>query len=437
MMDELKKNVTTEIEILREISSYVRRQDYASGEDKKLLDGAISSLTNSMKLINNAIPQLVKEISISQRLPVSSQQDIKTIPSLETISFKRVESNVEVILNSQDRDKFLKELSISETFVKRLKKQEARDIEKYEEFKASRGYLKLSNRLFFEKAKDLIKRGHFKSLSVELQRANLDILFESYVAMIFFSILLSIIVSFVLVIILIFVNVNLSWPIVSLYDGSYLLRLAEIFWIPIAAPILTFLVLYYYPSTEKSSIGKKIDQELPFAVIHMSAISGSGIEPSEIFRIIGLSKEYPTLRREVRKVLNQINLYGYDLVTSLNNAARSAPSQRLAELFSGLSVTITSGASLPDFFSKRAESLLISYRLEREKYTNVAETFMDIYISLVIAAPMILLLLLIIISISGVESGFSTSQLGIVVVGIVSLLNILFLGFLYIRQPSY
>ena len=202
-------------------------------------------------------------------------------------------------------------------------------------------------------------------------------------------------------------------------------------------PVFVGVGLYAYPSLEKSSLGKKIDQELPFAVIHMGAIAGSGISPNELFKIIGMSKDYPNLRKELRKVLNLINLYGYDLVTALSNASKTSPSTKLAELFSGLATTIHSGGELKEYFEKRGETLLLGYRLEREKYSKVAETFMDIYISVIIAAPMILMLLLIMISVSGISVGFSQFQLTLFIILILALLNILFLGFLHIRQPTY
>ncbi|MBU1988622.1 MAG: type II secretion system F family protein, partial [Nanoarchaeota archaeon] len=268
-------------------------------------------------------------------------------------------------------------------------------------------------------------------------KANIDVLFESYVAMIYLSVFLSAIISVFVMISLLFFDVSFVWPFFEFRTGEYLIRLSKIFWIPLAIPLLVFLGLYFYPSTEKKSIGKRIDQELPFAVIHMSAISGSGIEPSEIFRIIGLSKEYPYLRREIRKILNQINLYGYDLTTALNNSSKTAPSEKLSELLSGLSTTITSGANLSEFFEKRAESLLLSYRLERQKYTKLVETFLDIYISIVIAAPMIFLLLLIMMTISGINIGLGPFQISLLAVFIISLLNAVFLVFLQIRQPSY
>jgi flagellar protein FlaJ len=288
--------------------------------------------------------------------------------------------------------------------------------------------------MFLNTSTKLIKKGYFSMLPVELKKSNLDILFESYVAMMLFSVMLSFFASIIILIFFLFFNFSLTWPIITLYNGSILTRFFELLLIPIVLPIIVFFALYFYPSAEKSSISKKIDEELPFAVIHMSSISGSGIEPTEIFRIIGLSKEYPSLRKEIRKVLNQINIYGYDLVTALNNVSKSTSNPHLSELFGGLSTTINSGGSLSEFFQKRADSLLTSYKLEKEKSIKTAETFMDIYISVVIAAPMILMLMLVMITISGIQTPFSPFQLTMMTIGGVALVNVLFLGFLQMKQ---
>jgi len=433
VIEELERNIDAEIAMLREISSYMKKLARAAEQDKKLLEGAVKSLKASMRVINKSIPIMLRDISLTNKLP---HRGMKKSVKFENVKFKGVGSEVEVVLNQEDKEKFLKELSISESFVKKLKKESA-DKEEFTEFKASRGYLKLANKYFMDRADKWIKKGYFKSLSLGLRKANVDVLFKSYVAMIFMTVVFSVVFAILLTVFLLFVDASFVWPFFSLYDGSYLARIGRIFWIPLVIPVLTFFALYYYPSTEKKSLGKKINQELPFAVIHMSAISGSGIEPSEIFKIIGLSKEYPYLRKEIRKVLNQINLYGYDLVTALNNASKISPSEKLAELFSGLSTTITSGSSLKDFFEKRSGSLLLSYRLEREKYTKLVETFLDIYISIVVAAPMIFLLLLILMTVSGIGVGFTSVQLSVISVFSIALLNVAFLVFLQIKQPSY
>lgn len=434
MIEELRKNIDMQIEILREISTYSRRAESTNPNEAKILEGVIDSLKNRMKLINNSVPQILVNVSISPRLPGRGNET-----KLEKIQYTGPENEMQVTLVKQDRDKFFEELSISESLIKKIKGKTFYDKggDKSEEFKAARGYVKMSNRFFLNTATDMIKKGYFRSLSGEINKSNMDILFEAYVAVTLFTTALSIIAGALLLLFFTYFNLGITWPMISLYGGSHLVRFFKLIWIPIFIPIITLFTMYYYPSTEKNTIAKKVDQELPFAVIHMSAISGSGIEPLEIFKIIATSNEYPNLRKEIRKVLNQINLYGYDLVTALNNVIKSTSSPKLAELFAGLSTTINSGGSLNEFFQKRAESLLIDYRLEREKYTKVAETFMDIYISVVIAAPMILMLLLIMISISGFSLPFAPNQMTLIIVLIIGLINIVFIGVLHVKQPTY
>ncbi len=437
MIDEIRKNVDTEIEILREISNYTRAKEKATPQENVLLDNAINSSVESMRLINNSIPFLVKEISLIKELPSTSARPKKMSQSLEKVTYVKNGKTGTVLLPKAARESFLKELVISESLLKRMKKEDSTKKELLPEYRAPRGYLKLANRAFLKRATDMVKQKKFGSLARELKRSNLDMLLESYIAMMFFTSLLSVFVGIAVMIVFMFFNVSPLYPFFSLYEGSLLLRLLKIFWIPIVIPLATFGIVYSYPSAEKRSIEKRINQELPFAVIHMSAISGSGIAPSEIFRIIGLSREYPTLRKEVRKILNQINLYGYDLITALQNAAESSPSQKLSELFLGVAASITSGTNLNDFFEKRAETLMISYRLERENYTKIAETFMDIYISVVIAAPMIMMLLLIILSFTKTDMGLTTDQISGLIVIVVAMLNAFFLGFLQVKQPVY
>jgi flagellar protein FlaJ len=431
MIETLKRNIETEIEILREISIYQNQIDLARPNEKYLIDKTIRSLGNSLKIINNSIPEILKDISGVKKLNPS-----KSVGNLENIRISRNERKFELAISGRERDNLFKELSISEGLIKRLKKRE-KDEEEYVEFKAARGYIKLSNRFFFKLSNRLVKKGNFTSLRSEIRKANLDVLLPSYVAMIFFTSFLSIFVGIGLFMFLLFFNIGFIFPFIEIFQGDLLLRIFQTFWIPLALPIATFVFLYIYPSLEKQSIAYRIDQELPFAVIHMSAISGSGIPPTKIFKIIGTSRDYPALRKEIRKILNQVNLYGYDLVTALNELSKSTPSKRLAELLGGLSTTIHSGGSLKEFFEKRSETLMLDYRLEREKYAKSAETFMDIYISVVIAAPMILMLLLVMISVSGIGLGLTTGQVTLLIVLGLSLINIVFLGFLHFKQPTY
>ncbi len=436
MIYELKQNINTEIDILREISNYLRKMSYAAPSEQKILTNTIDSLRTSARMINNSIPAMLDDITIAQKLTPKQEAN----KNLQKIEFHRLDSRIHVVLKVEDRERFLKELSVGEDLIRKLKKKDRERKGEAEDIRSARLYLKIANRFFLKNALDLINRGYFKSLAMNLRKANVEILLSSYVALIIFSTIATFLASIFVFIFFMFFQFDFSAGYIPLsaYSGSYLLRFAYVFWIPIVLPLIGFLIIYFYPSSERDSLAKRIEQELPFAVIHMSAISSSGIEPSQIFKIIGVSTEYPTLRKEIRKVLNQINLYGYDLVTALGNVSKSTPSPKLAELFSGLAVTITSGGELSNYFEKRAESLLIGYRLDREKYTKTAETFMDIYISIVIAAPMILMVLMIMMEFSGMAGGaFAGSGKSGIIALIVGVINIIFLAILQIRQPGY
>lgn len=429
MIDLLKKGVEKEIEILREMSVLFKRIELSGPSEREMLSAGTKALEDRLRETNNSLGALIDKTGAGENAAKKEPVKIATTGKKNGPSMEK--------MGVVERGNFLRELTITESIIKKIRKKQTVKEEKVEEFKKARGYLRLANKFFLGRADGLVKKGYFRTLPDELKKSNLDILFEAYVAMMLFSAFIAFILSLLLAVFLMFFNIGLSWPIISLFDGDMMIRFLNVVYLPIVIPLIVLAVLYYYPSTERKSISNRIDEELPFAVIHMSSISGSGIEPVEIFKIIAMGRDYPFLKKELRKVLNQINIYGYDLVTALNNVSKSTSNPRLAELFAGLSTTINSGGSLSEFFSKRSETLLLNYKLDKEKSIKVAETSMDIYISVVIAAPMILMLMLVMISISGIQMGFTPYELTFMTIGGVALINIVFLAYLQTKRTLY
>src|SRR3989338_2583188 len=207
MIDELRKNVDSEIEILREISKYTRLMQGANQHEKKMLSESINSLINSMKMINNSIPDILNNISSVQKLPSKNEPGST---GLERVSYRSKGGEISVVVNSRDKERFLRELSISESLVKKLKKKGVREKATYDEFKASRGYIKLSNKFFLDSAKGFINSGKFKPLALEIKKANLDLLTEMYVSMMFFTTALSFIGGIILAIFFFFFSLTLD-----------------------------------------------------------------------------------------------------------------------------------------------------------------------------------------------------------------------------------
>jgi hypothetical protein len=296
------------------------------------------------------------------------------------------------------------------------------------------GYVKLANKLFSKSSSKLVDEKTAEVLERDLSKSNLQFTSKEYISLVALSAIVSFIVALLLIVFFLFFNIGPALPIITKSSEEIGSRLLKTFWLLFLMPIGTALIMFFYPSMEKKAKETKIDREIPFATLNMSAIAGSLIDPTNLFEIIISTKEYPMLSEQFTKLINEINVYGYDLVSVLRNSAYNSPSKKLAELYSGIATTITSGGDLSEFFDKRSESLLFEYGLEKEKKTKAAETFMDIYISVVIAAPMILMILLMMMKISGLGVALSTQAITLIMVISVTAINIIFLSFLEVRK---
>lgn len=429
-LKELKDNIEEEKKILRELTVLISQRELKAGRERELLSKTIISLTEVFSIINNSIPKLAENVS-----PVKRIGGEKEVKELVSIKYNLGGTEKHATINEADKKRFFEELSLSEFTLKRLRKSGKDNVVVSSDFKKPSSYAKVSNRFFSQFSNRLIEKGKFKNISSYLRKANMPFILNSYVSMIMFTSFIAGLFSIFLFVFLIFFSVGIDSPFIQVAEIT-LVGVMTDFLICIMIPVLTFMTMLIYPRLEAGSIGKKINQELPFVTMHMSAIAGSGIEPTQIFKIIALGKEYKYTKQEMKKVINQVNVYGYDLVSALKNSARSSSSAKLAELFNGMATAISTGGSLTDFLDKRTETLLFDYKLERERATKMAETFMDIYISVVIAAPMIMMLLLILLSVGPINIGLSLSQLTVIIISVVALINIVFMAVLHLKQPG-
>ncbi len=322
---------------------------------------------------------------------------------------------------------------LEKTTLKRLKKKVA--LKKPQSLSGPNRFSVLANKLFLSLGEKIAKAKSFEKVERAMLRSNFTMSGPTYAAGIILSGFFAFIGGIALFIFFMLFNFGPLPPFITSASFSAS-RMLGLMLIPILFPAGLVGFLYLYPLLEQKSLEQKINRELPFATIHMAAISGSMVNPARIFEIVTKTGEYPTISREFVKIINNINVYGYDLVNALRSVAEQGASKKLSDLLNGVATTITSGGELAQFFDKRAQTLLFEHRLEQEKETRSAETFMDIYISVVIAAPMILMLVLILMRISNIGFSLSTNFITLLMVLGVTVINVLFLVFLSIKQQK-
>lgn len=410
-VDNLKKNISEMKKIISQLRKLKQNFNYSDSEEKRFFTASFNSLARQLIILNDAIPVILSDISPIKKLSNFENTNSRLINV--SYSPSKLEEKKLITIKKEDKENFIKELSLADYNLKKVvSKNHSEDFDKPSVL------ANISSR-FFGKIADKYSV-NFSGLKRDLMESNSRFLLTTYLSIAMFVSISVFCISLLFFTLIFFVGKN---PLFLFF--------------PLVILAMTLTGFYAYPSSEKGNINKKINSELPFATIYMSAIAGSNMEPTRMFRIISSSPEYKYVGFEMKKVINQVEIYGYDLINSLKNVAKTTPNKKLAELLEGMASNILSGGSLKNFLEKKSENLLLDYKLEREQYSSIAATFMDVYISVLIVAPLIFVMLIIIMSITQLSmAGMSANSLILLGDGILVIVNILFLLFLQMKQPS-
>jgi pilus assembly protein TadC len=267
----------------------------------------------------------------------------------------------------------------------------------------------------------------FRAVYKKIRYANLKILANTYINIVFFITLVCSILSF-----------PVMTVIFAFQGGPAYLILLKILAGIIAATLGVFFLGIYYPSMIASSRNRSIKTNLPFAIDHMSSVIASGVTPATMFKLISSSSEYGEISVEFEKVTNYVDFFGYDIVTALKAVGLTTPSEDFKEFIDGFVSTIETGGDMKQYLSQKSAEALLNYRLERQKYLESLSTYSDIYTGLLIAAPLFFITTLALVAaFNGKIGGMSVTTL--MVLGtyvVIPLMNFVFLVFLELNQPE-
>lgn len=428
MFDKLKENIKRSKKIIFEMSSMQIAME-AGPLDEMLYNESMDAYEKQLVVLNDTVPELLKEVmpdnedkkvKKEEKKRASKSKD-KTESKLKSdsssVSVKMPGGGGYVTINKKDKKEFMNKLMLTEGALSKITK--AKEVESGNVLSKPSFYVKFSNKIFRGFSDSMNE--NFASLGKNLKKSNNRYMLSSYLSMMFMSTLLAFVGGII---------IAAAVMLLGFGGITYLL-------VPIILPLVVFLLFFIEPSSDAKSSQKKVSQELPFVTIYMSAIAGSNIEPVKLFKIIAASPDYPNVGAELRKVIAQIEIYGYDLVMALKNVVERTSNKDLAELFSGIATNISTGGALENYLEKKADNFLNDYKLERQKYSELAGTFMDVYISILIAAPLILMMMFIIMNVAGLGiGGMSISTLLFLGVIGISVANVIFLVVLNAKQPS-
>ncbi len=433
-IDELeskrKQNLISDDQYQKELQSILKGKRLE--ETQKFYTYNILQILHEIKERNDLIYEEIKShkkttTEISSRIPIPSitKEPIRKI-NIETKQIKKeipretkpIASKVNLIAPS------LKKMDVNISEIKRFAKEQKRKKQtkelSYTVYKTN-PYAKTSN-YFMENLTFNITRKYpnfFQPLYDSLKLANIKLLSKTYIDIMLFSTII-------------------AFPISSIIYLIFFLSIIKALILGFITSLVIFAFIYLYPHTIIKTKRRKIKTELVFAIIHMAAVSGSGTPPHRIFKLLIESKEYPELEWELKRIINNMNIFGYNLVTSLKIVASTTPSGDLKELLNGMVSTIETGGDITTYLKDKAEDSLNQYRLDQRKYLEMISNYSDIYTGVLIAAPLLLIITLAILEkISPTLGGLQISTIAAVGTYLgLPLINIAFLTFINILQPE-
>jgi archaellum biogenesis protein FlaJ (TadC family) len=181
--------------------------------------------------------------------------------------------------------------------------------------------------------------------------------------------------------------------------------------------LLALVALFFYPFYQRGQMESKIDNNLIYTVSYMAVLASSGVSFERIMEnVSGVEDEGP-LKRLAVKFMADVQLLGFNLSRAIKDMVNRSPSRTLSQLLEGVdNISQTSGdlKSLMDF---NYGQLLQDKKQQLVKMLNTLSYIGEIYVTLMVVAPILFIVMLTILTIlgGGTSVGGAVIQLNLLV----------------------
>lgn len=190
----------------------------------------------------------------------------------------------------------------------------------------------------------------------------------------------------------------------------------------------TFFIIKFYPKLFNSTRKRNIDQMLPYAVHYMSAMSGAGVIPVDVFLSLAKNQIYRETAVEASYIVRDIKLMGYDLVHGLKTVAATTPSYRLQEFLQGAITIVSSGGDLESYLKLKADQFVVENMREQREFLETLGLIAETYVTAFIAGPLFLIVMVSVMSIMGGADMMVLYLLIYMVIPVASIMFVILVG---------
>ena len=181
----------------------------------------------------------------------------------------------------------------------------------------------------------------------------------------------------------------------------------------VVAGLGIFASFYLYPMYRSGVIKKKIDGNLAYTTNYLRILTASGATTERVFESLASVKDVFGVRDATRRMIRSIQLLGDDVFKAMDRETRMNPSRRFGEVLQGFVATARSGGDLDNYFTNVSRKQIDETKHDLRKVIDNLALAGEIYISGLVALPIVLVIILTISGLFGGEIfvGFSSAFL--------------------------
>ncbi|MDI9608982.1 MAG: type II secretion system F family protein [Candidatus Verstraetearchaeota archaeon] len=236
---------------------------------------------------------------------------------------------------------------------------------------------------------------HMKDLECNLRRALIRSTAEKYIAK---MILVTIVIFAATVAVTAPILIRWVAPIFAVGMGLSVGAIAS---------AVGFMVMYIYPSLAAGSRRSKIDASLNFTTQYMAILAGAEVTPERIFKSLMKSDVDQVIKDEIGEIIKRMDIFGEDFYTALNSRIMETPSRKFSDLLKGMLAVGSMGGNLRRYLHLQGKTFMRQRRIDLKRQLDGLGILAEIYISMGVVLPIIIIIMLATMSFigsSGIDS---------------------------------
>jgi len=215
-----------------------------------------------------------------------------------------------------------------------------------------------------------------------LKRGGMKIYAETYVSMMFFAALLTTPVTVIALVLL------------YLYKTVFL-----VFLVP--APIFVLIVFMLTPLMKAGERGTSLEREMPFAAAYITVMATGGVSPYVSIKRLSKVELMPAMRREAREIMRDVEIFGIDPLSALEDSSRNHPLDIYRDFIAGYASTVITGGDISHFLETKTHDI---FRARSMRIKAAAERLGTLLESFVIVMVLMSLCFYILFSVDAIYS---------------------------------